>query len=80
MVTEPRGRHHHDPLDHRHKHFHVTHYLHRGENWVHLLSTHSHEHNHAEVEHVHIPHEDETKEHRREAHIHDHARPAKSPG
>jgi hypothetical protein len=28
---------------------------------------------------VHIPHEDEEKEHRREAHVHDHARPAESP-
>jgi hypothetical protein len=52
---------------------HVTHYLHRGENWAHLLSTHTHEHNRAELEHVHIPHTDVEKEHRREAHIHDHA-------
>jgi hypothetical protein len=58
----------------------VTHYLHRGENWVHLLSTHAHEHNHAAIEHVHIPHEDIDKEHRREAHVHDHASPAEPPG
>ncbi len=49
------------------------------ENWGHLLSTHVHEHNHPELEHVHIPHEDVEKEHRREGHIHDHARPADSP-
>jgi hypothetical protein len=27
-----------------------------------------------------VPHRDVDKEHRREAHIHDHARPAESPG
>jgi hypothetical protein len=31
------------------------------------------------VDHVHIPHQDAEKEHRREAHVHDHARPAESP-
>ena len=76
---EHKGSHHHDAMMHGHKHFHVTHYLHRGENWGHLLSTHVHDHNHPGVEHVHIPHEDIEKEHRREAHVHDHARPAESP-
>lgn len=76
---EHKGSHHHGATMHGHKHFHVTHYLHRGENWGHLLSTHVHDHNHPEVEHVHIPHEDMEKEHRREAHVHDHARPAASP-
>ena len=76
---ETRASHHHEATKHGHKHFHVTHYLHRGENWGHLLSTHAHEHNHPELEHVHIPHADLEKEHRREAHIHDHARPADSP-
>ena len=76
---ETRASHHHEAAVHDHKHFHVTHYLHRGENWGHLLSTHMHEHNHPELEHVHIPHEDVEKEHRREGHIHDHARPADSP-
>jgi hypothetical protein len=28
---------------------------------------------------VHTPHQDEAKEHRREAHVHDHTRPAESP-
>jgi hypothetical protein len=28
---------------------------------------------------VHIPHRDAETEHRREAHVHDHARPAESP-
>src|SRR2546426_6100519 len=73
------GHHQHDALKHRHKHYHVTHYLHQGENWGHLLSTHVHEHNHPALEHVHIPHRDLDKEHRREAHVHDHARPAESP-
>jgi hypothetical protein len=76
---EARASHHHEAAVHDHKHFHVTHYLHKGENWAHLLSTHVHEHNHPELEHVHIPHEDVEKEHKREGHIHDHARPADSP-
>jgi hypothetical protein len=29
---------------------------------------------------VHMPHRDIEKEHRREGHTHDHARPAESPG
>jgi len=78
-VARAQGHHQHDALKHRHKHFHVTHYLHRGENWGHLLSTHMHEHNHPALDHVHIPHRDVEKEHRREAHVHDHARPAESP-
>jgi len=78
-MARAQGHHQHEALKHRHKHFHVTHYLHRGENWGHLLSTHAHEHNHPAVDHVHIPHEDAEKEHRREAHVHDHARPAESP-
>ncbi len=78
-MAKARG-HEHESIKHGHKHFHVTHYLHQGENWGHLLSTHSHAHNHAGVEHVHIPHRDVEKEHRREAHVHDHARPAESPG
>jgi tRNA U34 2-thiouridine synthase MnmA/TrmU len=78
MTIEPQ-RHHHPAIEHTQKHFHVTHYLHRGEDWAHLQSTHTHAHNHPELEHVHIPHQDLEKEHRREAHIHDHARPAASP-
>jgi hypothetical protein len=78
MRIEPQ-RHHHDATVHDEKHFHITHYLHRGEDWSHLQATHSHEHNHPEVEHVHIPHENLEQEHRREAHVHDHARPADSP-
>jgi hypothetical protein len=76
---DKRASHHHEAAEHGHKHFHVTHYLHRGENWGHLLATHVHEHNHPEVEHVHLPHADVEKEHRREAHIHDHAHPTASP-
>ena len=69
------------PLTHQEvEHYHVTHYLHQGENWGHLLSTHGHDHNHSEVEHVHIPHKNVENEHRREAHVHDHARPTESPG
>jgi hypothetical protein len=79
-MARPQGHHTHEALKHRHKHYHVTHYLHQGENWSHLLATHSHEHNHPAVDHVHIPHRDVNKEHRREAHVHDHSRPAESPG
>jgi hypothetical protein len=78
MTIEPQ-QHHHPSMVHAQKHFHVTHYLHRGEDWSHLQSTHMHEHNHPELEHVHIPHQDLEKEHRREAHVHDHARPDASP-
>ena len=46
---DKRASHHHEAAEHGHKHFHVTHYLHRGENWGHLLATHVHEHNHPEV-------------------------------
>jgi hypothetical protein len=80
-MAKSKGHHEHEAIKHRHKHYHVTHYLHRGENWGHLTSTHTHEHNHAALDHVHIPHSDAgmEKEHRRESHIHDHARPAQSP-
>ena len=78
MTVEPQ-RHHHDAIVHEEKHFHVVHYLPRGEDWNHLTSTHAHEHNHAEVTHVHIPHRDVEGEHHREAHVHDHAAPAESP-
>ena len=44
-----KGRHDHAAVKHRHKHYHVIHYLHLGENWGHLTSTHAHEHNHAAV-------------------------------
>jgi hypothetical protein len=80
MGRRSEGRHRHEGVVHRQKHYHVTHYHHRGEDWTHLLSTHTHEHNHPEVEHTHIPHEDKAKEHRREAHIHDHGAPTGSPG
>src|SRR5438132_1250032 len=33
------GHHQHDAIKHRHKHHHVSHYLHRGENWAHLLTS-----------------------------------------
>ena len=79
-MARERGHHQHDALKHRQKHYHVTHYLHQGENWGHLLSTHTHDHNHPELDHVHIPHRDAEKEHRQEAHVHDHAHPADSPG
>lgn len=78
MTIEPQ-HHQHDALVHDHKHFHVTHYLHKGEDWTHLLSTHTHDHNHPPLDHVHIPHRDLEKEHRREAHVHDHAGPTSSP-
>src|SRR6266568_9287078 len=60
-MAKEQGHHQHEALKHRHKHYHVTHYLHQGENWGHLLSTHTHEHNHPALEHVHIPHRDMEK-------------------
>jgi hypothetical protein len=79
MTVEPQ-HHEHDAKEHDHKHVHVTHYLPKGEDWTHLLSTHGHPHNHAALDHVHIPHNDVEKEHPREAHVHDHAHPTASPG
>ncbi len=32
-MAREQGHHQHEALKHRHKHYHVTHYLHRGENW-----------------------------------------------
>jgi transposase InsO family protein len=55
-MARTQGHHQHEALKHRHKHYHVTHYLHKGENWGHLLSTHTHEHNHLALDHVHVPH------------------------
>jgi hypothetical protein len=55
-MARKEGHHEREALKHGHTHYDVTHYLHRGENWGHLLSTHAHEHNHPALEHVHIPH------------------------
>ncbi|MGH2660531.1 MAG: hypothetical protein ACRDHS_12955 [Actinomycetota bacterium] len=71
--------HSHEALVHGYEHSHVTHYLRNGQERVHLTATHDHEHNHPGLMHVHEPHEDPEKEHAREGHIHDHARPAASP-
>jgi urease accessory protein len=71
--------HNHDGQVHRHEHTHVTHYLRHGQQWDHMGASHDHEHNHAAVTHSHEPHEDPDQEHVREAHIHDHERPAQSP-
>lgn len=74
----PKGfvAHDHPALVHRHEHVHVTHYAHTGKRGVeHLTCTHRHEHNHAPVQHAHAPHEDVEREHRREAHVHNHEHP-----
>lgn len=63
-----------------HEHMHITHYLRPEEETVHLTSGHSHEHNHPPLTHTHASHEDPDKEHGREVHVHDHARPERSPG
>jgi hypothetical protein len=72
-------QHSHDETVHGHEHVHVTHYLRPEEDWLHMTANHAHEHNHAPLEHTHVPHDDPDKEHEREAHIHDHVRPEKSP-
>jgi hypothetical protein len=41
-MAREKGHHQHEALKHRHKHYHVTHYLHQGENWGHVFSTHAH--------------------------------------
>ncbi len=71
--------HSHDPLVHAHEHVHVTHYVRPEEETTHLPASHEHEHNHPALDHQHSPHEDPSKEHEREAHVHDHVRPEKSP-
>jgi hypothetical protein len=72
--------HDHEAVVHGHEHIHVTHYQRPGEDVTHLVASHGHEHNHPEISHDHEPHEEPDKEHPREAHIHDHARPDVSPG
>ena len=79
MVEElRRASHHHEAAVPDHKHFHVTHYLHKGENWAHLCPHYVHEHNHPELE----PCTSRTRTSRgtqARGHIHDHARPVDSP-
>jgi hypothetical protein len=75
----PAEQHSHEAQVHQHEHTHVTHYLRHGEEWAHLTANHDHEHNHAPLTHSHQPHEDPAKEHQREAHVHDHEQPARSP-
>jgi len=67
----------HPLVSHTHEHAHVTHYTNASQlgGVDHLLSVHEHLHNHAAMEHAHLPHRNEDKEHRREAHIHDHSHP-----
>jgi len=71
-------QHKHEETVHAHEHRHVTHYLRPGEEWVHMTASHRHQHNHAELSHAHESHRQAGKEHEREAHIHDHAAPARS--
>lgn len=72
-------RHDHGALVHDHDHVHVTH--NRTDpgkgvgGWEHLTATHSHLHDHAPLEHSHRPHRNFLKEHRSEAHVHDHEEP-----
>ena len=71
--------HHHGSLDHVHEHVHVTHNRTDDDKgvggWEHLTASHSHRHDHASLDHSHRPHRDFDKEHRSEAHIHDHDEP-----
>ena len=76
--------HTHQAFMHAHDHYHVTHH-HKGgmmgDDWEHRTSWHTHEHNHSETMHSHDYDADEEDQlHGKEAHIHDHAAPAKSPG
>ncbi len=75
--------HSHRPLVHAHDHYHVSHH-HDGSalgEWEHRTYWHTHEHNHEPLLHCHhYSASDEREEHGKEAHLHDHAAPARSPG
>ena len=79
MAAEHHRHDGHDAQVQDHEHAHVIHYLVQGEQWTHLTATHAHQHNHAPLSHAHNPYQNEEKEHRQEAHIHDHQQPAESP-
>jgi hypothetical protein len=70
--------HDHEELVHSHEHFHVTHnHTGRTGGFEHLSSSHAHEHDHLGLRHSHLPHQDFDREHIGEAHVHDHAAPAR---
>jgi hypothetical protein len=86
QFTEGQGKapeHTHGSVTHTHDHYHLTHH-HKdgaGSEWEHRTFWHTHPHNHNELVHSHdYSHEAEDAEHGKEAHIHDHAAPTKSPG
>jgi hypothetical protein len=70
--------HSHDAIVHNHPHYHVTH-NHNGVagGFDHLSSRHQHEHDHVALTHSHYPHQNFETEHTGEAHVHDHAVPAR---
>ena len=77
-MAREKGHHQPEALKHRHKLDHVP-LPASGRGLGTPASTHAHEHNHPALEPVHIPHRDVDKEHRREAHVHDHALPQSRP-
>src|SRR5438105_11805488 len=83
--TEGQGKqpeHTHPATLHEHDHYHVTHE--HSDNplneWVHRTYWHTHEHNHASLTHSHDQsRQEEDERHAKEAHVHDHTSPTKSP-
>lgn len=70
--------HDHEAIVHAHRHPHVTHnWSDRAGGFEHLSAEHEHAHDHSPVHHAHYPHEDFEREHRGEAHVHDHIGPVR---
>lgn len=83
--TEGEGKvpeHTHEALVHIHDHYHIAHFQSGGilGEWAHRSFWHTHEHNHNVLVHSHdYEREEEDAHHGREAHVHDHASPTRSP-
>lgn len=79
VVGDAEREHSHAPMVHTHDHYHVTHH-HTGTvlgEFDHRSEYHQHEHNHAPLVHAHKDRDqgDESVDHDKEAHVHDHSAP-----
>ncbi len=85
QYTEGTGNqpeHTHSPQMHGHDHYHVSHHHKAGVlgEWDHRTYWHTHQHNHNALTHSHdYGRQDEEADHGKEAHVHDHAAPERSP-
>jgi hypothetical protein len=82
VVDDADHEHSHAPMVHTHDHYHVTHH-HRGTvlgEFDHRSAYHEHEHNHAPLVHAHKDRDlgDESADHDKEAHVHDHSAPTQA--